>query len=339
MEWFDRPAVPVAYGLLIEEVAADLGVGPELLDAAGLSRAAFVDTEGRLTAMEAGLLLHQALELTGEPGLGYEIGLRSSLTSHGVMAFGLLTSATLRQAIDLGAEYGRVRMPMMQLRLTTDGDQAGIDVQQTMPLGPVRQCLFDMFLVGLARMAPVLTGQPMDATELWFDGPEPSHFARYRDRLPPVRFGTGVNHLRFAAELLDLPIDTANEVASRAAQEQIAGELRRMGLSDEDIVGRVRALLSVGGTFGLAGIAESLHVSPRTLKRRLSSHGMTFHDLVSEVRRAEACRLLRHSVLTVEQIGAQLGYSDAGNFCRAFKRWTGSTPGAFRAAGAVTPPA
>lgn len=339
MEWFDRPAVPVAYGLLIEEVAADFGVGPELLDAAGLSRAMFADTDGRLTAMQAGLLLHHALELSGEPGLGYEIGLRSSLTSHGVIAFGLLTSATLRQAIELGAEYGHVQMPMMQLKLVVDGDQAGIDVQQTMPLGAVRQCLFDMFLVGLARMSPVLTGQPMDAAELWFEGAEPPHFAGYRDRLPPVRFGTGVNQIRFAAELLDLPIDTANEVASRAAQEQIAGELTRMGLSDEDLVGRVRALLSAGRTFGLADIAQALHVSPRTLKRRLSSHGMTFHDLVSDVRRSEACRLLRHSVLTVEQIGAQLGYSDPGNFCRAFKRWTGSTPGAFRAAAVVTPPA
>jgi AraC-like DNA-binding protein len=95
--------------------------------------------------------------------------------------------------------------------------------------------------------------------------------------------------------------------------------------------------MAAGGTFGLADIAQALHVSPRTLKRRLSHHGMTFHDLVSDVRRAEACRLLRHSVLTVEQIGAQLGYSDPGNFSRAFRRWTGSTPGAFRASGAVTP--
>ena len=340
VEWFDRPAVPVAYGLLIEEVASDFGVGPELLDAAGLSRSQFVDTDGRLTAMQAGLLLHHALQLTEEPGLGYEIGLRSSLTSHGVMALGLLTSATLRQAIELGAEYGHVRMPMMQLTLVADGGgQAGIDVQQTMPLGAVRQCLFDMYLAGLARMSPVLTGQPMDTVELWFEGAEPPHFARYRDRLPPVRFGTGVNQIRFAAELLDLPIDTANEVASRAVQEQLAGELTRMGLSDDDLVVRVRALLSAGGTFGLGDVAQALHVSPRTLRRRLSNHGMTFHRLVSDVRRAEAIRLLRHSVLPVEQIGAHLGYSDPGNFCRAFKRWTGSTPGVFRATAALTPPA
>lgn len=333
VEWFDRPAVPVAYGLLIGEVASSFGVGAELFEAAGIAPDALVEPDGRLTATQAGSLLHCGMELSGEPGFGYEIGLRSSLTSHGVMAFGLLTSATLRQAIELGSEYGSIRLPMLRLQLVEDGDQAGVDVQQAFPLGAVRQCLFDLFLVGLARMTPSLTGRPVDSVELWFESAEPEHFARYRDRLPPARFGMGVNQLRFDAEYLDLPFDTANELASRVAQEQMAGELTRIGLSGEDLVGRVRALLAAGGGFGLADVARALHVSPRTLKRRLGDHGVTFHALVSDVRRTEAMRLLRHSVLTVEQIGAQLGYADAGNFCRAFKRWTGVSPGAFRAAG------
>jgi AraC-like DNA-binding protein len=332
VEWFDRPAVPVAYGSLLAEVASSFGVGPELFAAAGVAPEALADPDGRLTAMQAGSLLHFGMELSQEPGFGYEVGLRSSLTSHGVMAFGLLTSATLRQAIELGVEYGRVRLPMVRLRLVEDGDQAGVEVQQPIPLGAVRQCLFDLFLVGLARMTPALTGRPMDSVELWFEADEPAHFARYRDRLPPVRFGTGVNQIRFAAEFLDLPFDTANELASRVAQQQMDGELTRIGLSGEDLIGRVRALLSAG-TFGLAEVAQAMHVSPRTLKRRLSDHGVTFHALVSDARRTEAIRLLRHSVLTVEQIGSQLGYADAGNFCRAFKRWTGTTPGAFRGSG------
>jgi AraC-like DNA-binding protein len=337
VEWFDRPAVPVAYGLLLAEVASSFGVGPELFDAAGVAPDALADPDGRLTAMQAGSLLHFGMELSQEPGFGYEVGLRSSLTSHGVMAFGLLTSATLRQAIELGVEYGRVRLPMVRMRLVEDGDHAGVDVQQPVPLGAVRQCLFDLFLVGLARMTPALTGRPVDSVELWFEGPEPAHFARYRDRLPPVRFGTGVNQIRFASEFLDLPFDTANELAARVAQQQMDGELTRIGLAGEDVVGRVRALLATGGPFGLVDVAEAMHVSARTLKRRLSDHGVTFHALVSDARRTEAIRLLRHSVLTVEQIGAQLGYADAGNFCRAFKRWTGTTPGAFRAsAGDVT---
>ena len=95
---------------------------------------------------------------------------------------------------------------------------------------------------------------------------------------------------------------------------------------------RVRSLLSTGSVgYDLATVAQALHLSPRTLRRRLQDHGATFHAMVSEARRDEATRLLRNSVLTVEQIAGHLGYSDPGNFCRAFKRWTGLTPGSFRA--------
>jgi AraC-like DNA-binding protein len=330
-DWFDRPAVPVAYGLLIEEVAQSFGVGDELLAAAGVPRSDFADPSARLSVRQAGSLLHHARELTGEAGFGYEVGLRSSLTSHGTMGFGLLTSATLREAIELGAAYSRVRLPMLQIRLVVDGPQAGVDVQELLPLGPVRQCLFELFLVGLARMTPVLlTGRSMHDNELWFEDPEPAYFAGYRDRLPPTRFGTGVNQLRFPAEFLDLPLDTANEPAAREAQQQIAGELDRIGLTDDVVVG-VQAVLSAGTAgYDLASVAQALHLSPRTLRRRLHDRGATFHDLASEARRVEAVRLLRNTVLTVEQIAGQLGYSDPGNFCRAFKRWTGRTPGAFR---------
>ena len=85
VEWFDRPAVPVAYAWLIAEVASSFGVGPELFEAAGIAPDALVDPDGRLTAMQAGSLLYWGMELSQEPGFGYEIGLRSSLTSHGVM--------------------------------------------------------------------------------------------------------------------------------------------------------------------------------------------------------------------------------------------------------------
>jgi AraC-like DNA-binding protein len=140
-----------------------------------------------------------------------------------------------------------------------------------------------------------------------------------------------VNQLRFPAAFLDLPIETGNQVAAREVQVQIAGELTRIGLTD-DIVLQVQSLLSSGGVgYDLDSVARALHLSPRTLRRRLHERGATFHALVSEARRAEAAKMLRNSVLTVEQIAEHLGYADPGNFCRAFKRWTGRTPGQFRA--------
>ncbi|XBB67348.1 AraC family transcriptional regulator ligand-binding domain-containing protein [Nocardioides sp. WV_118_6] len=331
-EWFDQPVVPVGYGLLIEEVAASFGVGPELRAAAGLPATAFADPQGRLTPLQAGHLLRLGMDLTGEPGLGYEIGLRSTVTSHGVMGFGLLTSATLREAIELGVEYSAVRLPMLTLGLVLDGDQAAVDVRETRPVGDVRQCLFELFLTGLARMTPVLTGHGQHDVELWFDGLEPEHFARYRARLPPVRFGTGVNQVRFPVGRLEEPIDTANALAARVAQAELAEERCRIGLTD-DVVARVQALLgSRAAGFGLDAVAAAMHMSTRTLKRRLHAAGTTFHDLSTDARRTEALHLLRGSALAVDEIARLLGYADASSFVRAFKRWTGRTPGGYRRA-------
>ena len=61
------------------------------------------------------------MEMSGEPALGYEIGLHSSLTSHGLMGYGLISSSTLRQAIALGESFLPLRLPMLSMTLAIDG--------------------------------------------------------------------------------------------------------------------------------------------------------------------------------------------------------------------------
>ncbi len=73
-----------------------------------------------------------------------------------------------------------------------------------------------------------------------------------------------------------------------------------------------------------------MHVSERTLKRKLAADATTYSQLVAEERRALATRLLRSDELSIDEVAARLGYSDATNFTRAFRRWTGMTPRAFR---------
>ncbi|MGB1580112.1 MAG: AraC family transcriptional regulator ligand-binding domain-containing protein, partial [Nevskiales bacterium] len=103
-----------------------------------------------------------AMQRSQEPAFGYEIGLHSQLTSHGIMGYGLLSSATLKEAIEMGEKFVQLRLPMIALRLFSQAGQAVIDVRETAPLGPMRQCVFDLFLVGLARMAPTLIGQKLN---------------------------------------------------------------------------------------------------------------------------------------------------------------------------------
>lgn len=73
-----------------------------------------------------------------------------------------------------------------------------------------------------------------------------------------------------------------------------------------------------------------MHVSTRTLKRRLAVAGTTFSDLLDDLRRERALLLVDDRALTLDQIAYRLGYSDVANFTRAFRRWTGATPAALR---------
>jgi AraC-like DNA-binding protein len=73
-------------------------------------------------------------------------------------------------------------------------------------------------------------------------------------------------------------------------------------------------------------------MSPRTLKRKLAACGTTYSDLLDELRQNRAVQLLGSDQLSIEAIADRLGYSDAANFGRAFRRWTGTTPGAYRSA-------
>ena len=77
-------------------------------------------------------------------------------------------------------------------------------------------------------------------------------------------------------------------------------------------------------------MAETLHMSVRTLKRKLQTEGRSFTDLLGEVIQRDACLLLETTRLTVDEIAQRVGYQDRANFTRAFKKLTGKTPSEYR---------
>ena len=332
-----KPAVPVGYARLILDVAATHDVEADrLLAAAEVPADLLDDPNARLSAVQSGSLLYHAMEMSGEPAFGYEIGLHSSLTSHGIMGYGLLSSSTVRQAINLSERYMPARLPMLTMALSVDGPMAAIEVAENAPLGPVRRCTIDLFLVGIARIAPILTDrlrQP-EEMQLWFDYAEPDYYARFKDRLPTVQFEMGVNQVRFPASDLDLSPETANAVTAAMVEEQCRRELEQLGL-DGDLVVQVQAALheTHGGYPDLDTVADRLHLSSRTFKRKLQEHGTSFRRLVDATRRAEAVRLLNTTTLSIAQVADRLGYADASSFTRAFQKWTSTSPGVFRGRG------
>jgi AraC-like DNA-binding protein len=134
----------------------------------------------------------------------------------------------------------------------------------------------------------------------------------------------------FPAAWLSLECPLADRLLHDAALQSLVSSAQRLP-AGRTLVGRVEELLARRGVkLGLPSAARLLGVSPRTLNRRLEQEGTTYLSLVERLRRAQAEALLRDPELTIAEIAHLLGYEDAANFGRAFRRWSGDSPGRYR---------
>jgi AraC-like DNA-binding protein len=148
----------------------------------------------------------------------------------------------------------------------------------------------------------------------------------------PVQFERGDSELVFESALLRLPLVEADPtlcaMLDRHAEELLTKLPRRGGLIDD-----VRALLRQslnGGDPGLEAISQQLGLSPRTLQRKLKDERTSHQDLLDEMRRDLSVRYLQEPEMAICEVAYLLGFSEPSAFHRAFRRWMGTTPRAYR---------
>jgi AraC-like DNA-binding protein len=147
-----------------------------------------------------------------------------------------------------------------------------------------------------------------------------------------VKFKSNRNALVFSKADMELPFVTYNPELLAIVAPQLEAELREQLAQktfSEQAKGILKRLLA-GQRPDIEDVARELHVSTRTLQRRLTEDGATFQHLMEEARRELARHYLTHSSLELNETAYLLGYEDANSFCRAFHKWEGTTPGQWR---------
>jgi AraC-like DNA-binding protein len=145
-----------------------------------------------------------------------------------------------------------------------------------------------------------------------------------------VEYGASWNGYSVPSESLEAPITTADPEALREASLACQRELDALG-ANESVSARVRraVLVNQDRNPSLQAAARMLHMTPRTLHRRLVAEKTSFREIVEEVRHALAVEHLK-SGTSLQEIAYKLGYSDLGTFRRAFKRWEAVAPSSFK---------
>ena len=323
--------VPVSLALQTIELLKRWNIsGHDLFAAAGWPDDAVDDPLRRLPSTDMHELLFHARELTGEPGLGYYLGLQKRVSLYGYLGFAALSASSVRQALELAVEFAPIYSTALAVNLTVTGKTASLQIDEQMDFGSVRDIVLISFMLGLQTIGGALTGQEgRQAVELAL--PEPVYHRRFAGVAKNWRFGQPATRLVFDLDSLDSPIVTADSGALALARTLCEKSLDELGF-DARLEERVRRLVpdDGGGFRSLEEVAALVHMSGRTLKRRLAAQGLTFSTLVDRARRERALALLQSSRMPIEDVAERLDYATASTFVRAFHRWTGTTPAAYR---------
>lgn len=324
----DAGSLPAIHALHLAELVERWNVpASTLLRGSGLQRAELQQPGRRLSVPTMVTLIERARELTREPALGIYFGLQMRISWHGYLGLAAMTSQNVRQALELATHF----LPTLTGAILLSLDDEGLVLHERADFGPARDAFILALVVGIWQLGCTLTGRRLTGS-VDVAMPEPSYFARFKSVAPgSLRFDRPHHRFNFEAGTLDLPFASADPVALLLTREQCERELDALGFTGP-FRERVAALALVGGggARGLDEVAAQLHVSSRTLKRRLAELGTSYSEILDGERKRRALALLRTTSLTVDEIAERLGYSDVANFGRAFRRWTGSSPAATR---------
>ncbi|PQZ84671.1 MULTISPECIES: AraC family transcriptional regulator [Pseudomonas] len=249
-----------------------------------------------------------------------------------MMCHALIHCRTLEKALERGFLFYSLFPQGPRWQLTREGEMARLSLDDAHLWDP-DHFLSECLLVIWHRLGSWLIGQRIRLHQVTFSYTQPPHASEY-DLLFPCaqQFGAPNTSLVFPTRYLSLPLLQDERTLKHFLERSPADLLSRPDEGDS-LSSQLRRLLSRDRTPwpDLDAVAQHLHISPQTLRRHLREEGTSFQALKDELRRDIAIYHLGRADLSLQAIAEQLGFSEPSAFHRAFKKWTGLTPGAYRA--------
>lgn len=255
--------------------------------------------------------------------------------SFAMLCHTLIHCRTLGQALDRSLRFYRLILDDIEGVLVRSGPEARIEVRTVAGRTSNRVFAHETFLMLVHGVACWLIGRRIAIERAQFSYAEPPHAAEYRLMYcTSLRFEQPCTSITFAAAALDLPVVQNERTLKeflRAAPENIIVKYKNGSSVGARIRRRLRQT-APGEMPEFEALARELHMTAATLRRRLHEEGASFQSIKDQLRRDLAVRYLTHSTRSVMDIALELGFSERSSFHRAFRKWTGASPGEFRRA-------
>ncbi len=266
--------------------------------------------------------------------LGLVIGRQVNVMTLGTVGVAAASAPTLREGLQAIESFSRLHAAQIAVEIRSNLTGVTGLMHFVEELGDVDRFHAESGALLLQSYVEMTSGETMADAEFRMHFEKPAYASKYAGLFhSPVSFGWPISSIEVPAHWLDRPSPYYHAELWRQSQLNLETRLREFSAEmGGGYTGFVTTCLRASALPlpELAAVAERLNISTRTLNRRLQQEGSSYRELRNAVLREWAERDLEESSYSVEAIAAALGYGDVSNFRRAFRGWTGLSPGAYR---------
>lgn len=326
--------VPAHHLRIVVDTAIAQGASlQDLCAAAGLEPAALDDLEARATIEATSALYETAATRTRDAAFGLHVAERSDFFAFDALGFAIAAKQTLREAFEqLAPSIRALQGTRLELGVDEGAAHLTFDLPEHTAALPCRHRT-EAYMARIVRTIALATGASPALRRVAFRHARPADLREHeRVFAAPLSFGAPHNRLSLDAAILDLPLVRADPRLSAVLDRHV-----------RDLVARVPAAVSLAeqvrryvrdafprGRFDVESVSERMGVASRTLQRSLAAEGTSHRAIVEETRKEFALHYLAETRVPIKEVASLLGYTELRAFYRAFERWTGLPPAAYR---------
>ena len=301
----------------------------QLLSRAELSRARLTEDPGGISVVSQLRFLELAASETNDPLLGLHVAAELDMRDLGILFYLVAASATVAEALEHLVRYGATTNEEIRLGIKRHDDRTVLTIHHVLPSDEPRRQHAELIALAFIRALRFLTNRDFVPLRTTF-----AHSRNWglrevhRFMRCPVEFMQAAESWVLPQSVMELPIISEDSrllrILEAHADELLSERHTTVGLLD--LVERQLQQLLPSGRIQAAVVAEQLGMSERSFRRRLAEEGSSFGEVLDRLRNRLALRYLEDEQVSIKQTAWLLGYSEAGAFNHAFRRWTGTSP-------------
>lgn len=302
---------------------------PALLAEAGLARPVSNDPLVRIPTQQLHHLFALAVEATGDPQFGLAVARQMHFLNLHAVGYALAASETLMDFLRRLERFMRLITDAVALEVRELGDVVELRVHYLMPTSDVAEDVFTGCVIVIMR---TLSHDGFAPRRVELRRPAPAALPPYEEMFK-VEPSFGREQLCLTFDRRDVTARLPGASAELAQVNDLIASKYLARLERGDVVTRTRHKimeLLPKGDCSRNTVARAMDLSPASLRFKLQQRSTSFQQLLDDTRRELACQYLLQLSLSVTEVAYLLGFNDTSNFARAFKRWTGRSPSAFR---------